>query len=300
MKKLLVIGSSGLVGSRFVELSESIFDITSVAQGELDITDKNSINAYFTDKKFDAVVNLAAYTDVAGAESQTGDEEGMAWKLNALAPKYLAEELNGGGTYLIHFSTDFVFEGLEDSKGPFDEDAPIPSTNANLCWYGWTKLKGEKFVRETSNSAAIVRIAYPFRSKFDGKADWARKIIELYDSKSLYPLFDDQTITPIFIDEIVPALQKIIEEGEAGTYHIASRDLGTYFEMGSYILEKTRGVKDAVQKASLVEFLKTPGRNKRPIWGGLKTEKTQEKLGLKFKTWKEMIDAFASQLNPRP
>jgi dTDP-4-dehydrorhamnose reductase len=296
MKKVLVIGATGLVGSRFVELAKGKFEITPADQTTLDIIDQGAVEKYFQDNKFDVVVNFAAFTDVAGAEKETGDEWGMAWKLNVLAPKYLADAVNKLGGFLIQISTDFVFEGLEDSKGPFDEDAPLSESQENLSWYGWTKLLGEKAVRQSCKNSAIVRIAYPFRSNFTGKADFARKILELYDAGTLYPLFTDQIITPIFIDDLVPPLAKIIEMGEPGNYHIASSDSATYYDFGNYLLEKARKVKDFPQKASLVEFMKTPGRNKRAIWGGLATEKTQSKLGMKFRLWQEMVDEFNAQL----
>ncbi len=296
MKKVLVTGATGLVGSRFVEQASDKFEITPLDQTTLDITDQPAIEKYFQENKFDAVVNFAAFTDVGGAEKETGQEDGMAWKLNVLAPRYLAEALNKSGTFLIQISTDFVFEGMEDSKGPFDEDAPLPESPEKLSWYGWTKLLGEKAVKEVSKNSAVVRIAYPFRSHFSGKADFARKILELYDAGNLYPLFTDQIITPIFIDDLVEPLSKIIETSQPGNYHVVSSDMVTYYDFGDYLLEKVKGVKSAPQKASVIEFMKKPGVNKRAVWGGLKTEKTQEKLGMKFKTWKEMVDEFDSQL----
>lgn len=296
MKKVLVIGAKGLVGSRFAELAGSGFDIIAADREEIDITDRASVEKYFGGNEFDSVINLAAFTDVAAAEKETGNEEGLCWKLNASAPKYLAEFSKKYKRFLIHFSTDFVFEGLESSKGPFDEDDKLPDTRDNLCWYGWTKLLGEKAVRKVCKNSAIVRITYPFRSHYAGKADFARKIIELYDAGTLYPLFTDQVITPIFIDDLVEPLSKLIEIERPGIYHIASDDITTYYDFGNYLLEKSKDIKDVPQKASLVEFLKNPERNKRPIWGGFKTQKTQQTLGIKFKSWREMIDEFVSQL----
>ncbi len=296
MKKVLVIGSSGLVGSRFIELAKDKFDIIPVDRQQIDITDKESIKNFFSGGGFEVVVNLAAYTDVAGAEKETGDQNGITWKLNVLAPRYLAEASKEYKKFFIHFSTDFVFEGLEDSKGPFDEDTILPNDNKNLCWYGWTKNRGEVEVSNVGTPHAIVRIANPFRSEFSGKTDFIRKILDLYDQKNLFPLFTDQIITPIFVDDITDPLTKIIDDSLEGNFHIVSADTGSYFEVGSYALEKARGVKDVAQKASLLEFLKTPERNKRPVWGGLATKKTQEKLNMKFKAWREMIDEFALQL----
>ena len=296
MKKVLVIGASGLVGSRFVELAKDKLDIVAVDEKILDITDKGAVEKYFEEFEFDTVVNLSAFTDVAGAEAQWNNEDGLCYKLNTLAPEYLAQSCLKHNRFLVHFSTDFVFEGLEDSKGPFDEDAKLSEAPDNLCWYGWTKNLGEKKVNETGVKHAIVRIANPFRSNFPMKTDFARKIIDLYDQNNLFPLFTDQIITPIFVDDLVVPLSKIIEFSLEGNFHIVSADTGTYFEVGTYILEKARNAKGITKEGSLVEFMKTPGRNKRPIFGGLKTEKTQSRLGIKFRTWKEMVDDFVVNL----
>jgi len=296
VKKVLVIGASGMVGTRFLDLASKNFDITPADERSLDITDQVAIDKYFSENSFDCVVNLAAFTDVAAAEKEWNNKEGLCFKLNALAPGYLAETLKKNGTYFIHFSTDFVFEGLEDNKGPYDEDAELPDKPDNLCWYGYTKLLGEQAVREKHDSPAIVRIANPFVARFAGKPDFARKILELYDAGTLYPLFTDQIITPIFIDDLVPALAELIELQEPGNYHIVSADAVSYYAFGEYLLAKARGVKNAPQKASLTEFMKNPGRNKRPIFGGLNTLKTQKALNMKFKTWREMTDEFVNQL----
>lgn len=297
MKKVLVIGASGLVGSRFCELTKNKFNVIAVDENILDITDESSTIKYFDQNKFDTVVNFAAYTDVAKAEDEWNDETGICYKLNVLAPRYLAEACKKSSIFFVQISTDFCFEGLSDSKGPFDEDQELPKASENLCWYGWTKNLAEKEIKKVGLKHAIVRIANPFRSNFPLKLDFARKILDLYDKDSLFPLFTDQVITPIFIDELVSPLVKIIEESLEGVYHIVSSDTGTYYEVGSYILEKARGVKNVTKEASLVEFMKTPDRNKRPIFGGLSSAKTQEKLGMKFKTWREMVDEFVEQLN---
>lgn len=296
MKKVLVIGHSGMVASRFMELAANRFQINGIDEHTLDITNEESVNRYFGENDFDTVINFAAYTDVAKAEQEWNNQNGICWRLNVLAPKYLANASKKFHKHLVQFSTDFVFEGLEDSKGPFDEDMSLPNVADNLCWYGWTKNRGEIEVKNTGIDHSMVRIANPFRSVFPLKLDFARKILDLYDKKSLFPLFSDQVITPIFIDELVEPLARIIENSYYGNFHLVSSDAGSYFDVGSYILEKARGVIGVAEQSSLIEFMKTPGRNKRPIFGGLATTKTQDRLGVKFNTWKVMVDNFTKQL----
>ncbi len=87
MKENLVIGGSGLVGSRFVELFKDKYNLVSVDEKTLDITDENAVDDYLKNgSDISAIVNFAAFTDVGAAEKETGSKEGLAWKLNALAP----------------------------------------------------------------------------------------------------------------------------------------------------------------------------------------------------------------------
>jgi dTDP-4-dehydrorhamnose reductase len=296
MKKLLVIGHTGLVGSRFCEFAKSNFEITGIDEKTLDITDRDAVEKYFRRNKFDAVINFAAFTNVDGAEAQKGDENGLAYKLNVMGPKNLAEYCNENNMFLVHISSDFVFPGTQDLSGPYSEDAELPSRQVGLGWYGWTKNRAEYMVQTTSNKYAIVRYGYPFRAKaFELKNDWARNLIKLYNEQKLYPLFTDQVQSVIFIDDLVQPLSKIIDEEINGIFHIAS-DTTTPYEIGSYLLAKYAGKPIELQKGSMVEFLKTPGRTPRPRLGGLNTLNTQKALNLKLRTWKEMVDEFVSQL----
>lgn len=298
MKKYLVIGSTGLVGSRFVEMvkEERLENPTSE---NIDITNKKSIEDYFSERKdsLDVVINFAAYTNVQEAENERDSKEGACWNLNVIGAENLAEVCDKYNKFLVHISTDFVFEGLKENPGPYAEDEPLPDSSDNLSWYGWTKLQGEKAVENASGNSAIVRISYPYRNSFDKKTDFARSILSLYDEGKLYPMFADQKMTPTFVDDLVPVLEKILDLSKKGIYHAVNSGLVSPYEFASYLLEKARGVTGVVEKGSLVEFLKNPQRNKRPIWGGLKTEKTERALGMKFKTWQEAIDDFVEKLN---
>ena len=91
MKKVLVIGGTGMVASRFVDLAKNILNITSIDEKTLDITDNAAVEKYLEKNKFDAVINFAAFTNVDAAERETGNEEGLAYRLNVLGPKNLAE-----------------------------------------------------------------------------------------------------------------------------------------------------------------------------------------------------------------
>ena len=299
MKKVAVIGGSGMVASRFIDLSSKNFETTSLDEKTLDITDARAVERYFTGHKFDAVINFAAFTNVDAAEADKGNETGLTYKLNVGGPKNLAEYCNESNIFLVHISTDFVFPGTEGFPGPYNEDSSLPETPEGIGWYGWTKNRAEFMLRSTSNKYAIIRYGYPFRAApYDLKKDWTRNLISLYNEQKLYPLFDDQVQSILFIDDLVEPLSKIINEELTGVFHIASSDTTTPYESGSYLLGKYAGKPVELQKSSMAEFLRFPGRTPRPRLGGLTVEKTEIKLGMKFKAWKEMVDEFVGQLRP--
>jgi dTDP-4-dehydrorhamnose reductase len=296
MKKIAVIGASGMVASRFCDLAKPNFEIIPLDEKTLDITNSSAVESYFSQNKFDAVVNFAAYTNVDGAEAQKDDEEGLVYRLNVEAPKNLAEACNDNNIFLVHISTDFVFPGTEAEPGPYSEDSELPDTPNSIGWYGWTKNRAEYVVQTTSEKYAIVRYGYPFRAApYETKNDWARNLLKLYNEQKLYPLFVDQIQSVIFIDDLVSPLSKIIGEELNGVFHIAS-DITTPYEIGTYLLSKYAGKPVEIQKGSMTEFLAAPGRTPRPLFGGLKTEITEKRLGMKFKTWQEMVDEFLDQL----
>lgn len=297
VKKLLVIGGSGMVASRFIDLSKNKFDITSIDEKTLDITDNVAVQKYFTDSKFDSVINFAAFTNVDAAEADKGNEGGLTYRLNVIGPKNLAETCNQNDMFLMHISTDFAFSGSESNPGPYDEDETVPGTREGIGWYGWTKNRAEVVLADTSKKYAIIRYGYPFRAdSYELKKDWARNLLNLYNEQKLYPLFEDQVQSILLIDDLVEPLSKIIENELTGVFHIASSDTTTPYEIGKYLLEKYSGKSVDLVKGSMVEFLKAPGRTPRPRLGGLKVEKTEVKLGVKFKTCKQMVDDFVSQL----
>jgi len=300
MKHHLIFGTPGLVGSRFVDLLAAERQPITPEVHEVDITNKSLMAEFFAKEKenFDVVINFAAVTDVGEAEKERGSEGGLVWQVNAEGAANVAEVAKKYDKFLIHISTDFVFSGTEDNPGPYSEDAKLEENPDKISWYGWTKLNGEKKVGEVGGRHAIVRISYPFRSHYPQKVDFARNILQLFDEGKLYPMFADQVITPTFIDEAASALEEICELEKQGTFHLASSNTTTLYEFASYLIEKARGKKNVVEKGSLKEFLKAPGRAPRwALLGGLDTKKTQKALGMKFKTWQQAVDEFVEQLN---
>lgn len=297
MKKIYVTGGSGLVGSRFVELYSQKYNLLTPDYPKVDITKKDDVDKLLKKEKPDAIVHLAAYTNVGEGEKQRGDKSGGCWQINVEGTRNLVSSLDPNKTQYIHVSTDMVFGGSAEDPGPYPENYLPGSDVFKLTWYGYTKAVAEREIRKSlGENSAIVRIIYPVRAKYDPKMDYLAKPLSLFDEGKLYPLFDDQQVSIAFIDEVAQALDKIIERNLKGTFHVSSRDTTTPYELISYLIEKARGKTGVVKSSSLKDFLKTVDNPVRyPMYGGLKVEKTEETLGMKFRTWKEIVDEIVRQ-----
>jgi dTDP-4-dehydrorhamnose reductase len=294
MKKVLVTGASGMVGSGFCRRAKESLTLITPDEKTLDLTSRKSVTDFFASHQFEAVVNFAAFTNVDAAEKERGNKQGLAWQLNAMGPKTLQEACLESGRFLVQISTDFIFPGTKENPGPYSEDAQLPETEEGISWYGWTKLLGEKSV--DLSRFAVVRYGYPFTpGDYPLKLDWARNLLKLYREQKLYPLFTDQIQSVILVDDLFPPFLKIIEGELKGIFHVVSADTTTPYEIGGYLLNLYSGQKVEVVKGSMTEFLKAPGRTPRPRLGGLRTEKTQNTLGLKFRSWREMIADFTAR-----
>ncbi|MFH1971167.1 MAG: sugar nucleotide-binding protein [Patescibacteria group bacterium] len=296
--KILVTGSTGLVGSRFIELLEGKYEFITPSYPEFDLTNSQSLEKVFNVYTPDVVVNFAAYTNVSESENQRDNKKESCWKINVEGTKNLVSLIDSKKTHFIHISTDYVFPGSEESKGPYSEGTLPESDSNKLTWYGFSKAEAEREVNKTlGEDRTILRIIYPVRAKYELKADYLRKPLSLFDEGKLYPMFTDQQVNISFVDEVTYALEKIFRNKLYGNYHCCSSNTSTPFDLVTYLIKKARGVDNAVKPTTLDEFIKNTNSSKvrYPKFGGLLTKKTQETLGIKFSSWKEIIDELVKQ-----
>lgn len=297
--KILVTGSNGLVGSHFVEnYSQELQDNTtflSPTREEMDITNQESVEHFFKLYKPDAIVHFAAFTDVSKAEEQRANKKAPCWIANVEGTANLIRVANYQ-PYFIYISTDVVFSGRKENPGPYAEDHSTEENSNLLSWYGWTKREAEKIVVNNLKNAAILRIANPVRAKDEAKLDYVRKILNQFDTGKLYPMFVDQYLTLTYIDEVTEILKLLLEKRIAGIYHVSSINVFTPYKLANLLIEKARGKREAIKPISIEGFLKdNPSRY--PQYGGLKVDKTQNILNLKFRTWEEIIISLVKQLS---
>ncbi len=235
MKKVLVFGGSGLVGSRFIETYGQVFDIKSPPAKEVDILNKAQISKLTEIFNPDTIINFAAFTNVENAESQKGNKEGICYLINAIGARNIAEVCKEFDKKLIHISTEYVFDGVKSESPYTEEDGPNP-----INWYGTTKLFGEEFVLESGCEAAIVRICMPFSSFYEFKKDVARFFLEQLKAGKSIKAIEDQRVTPTIVSDIAGALKQIVEAGSSGLYHVSSTDSVSPLEFAKTIAEEFR------------------------------------------------------------
>jgi dTDP-4-dehydrorhamnose reductase len=228
--RMVVLGGSGLVGACLVERWASRAEIVAPSHAELDVLDPRALQTYLEATRSGVVVNLVAWANVDGAEAETGQTSGAVYRLNVDLPRRLAELCRRTGKYLIHISTDYVFDGTK-SDAPYTED----DATRGLCWYAETKLRGEQAVVNADDTACVARIEMPFTGRDHPKRDLARTIVARLQHGQTIQGVTDQRITPIFLDDAADALWLLQRARFAGIVHVAATTWTTPFELAQKI-----------------------------------------------------------------
>lgn len=257
MIKVALSGSSGLVGSRILELLREKFDFIPLYQTQTDITNRQQIHQFFKDNHFTFFLHLAAYTNVDAAET----EKEKVYRINVEGTKNLFEEALAKKIKFIYISTDFVFDG---KKPPFFEDSkPNP-----ISYYGLTKYEGEKII---GNQGMIVRIAYPYRSYFDKKKDFVRGLINLLKNNQTLTMVKDALMTPTFIDDIAYGLEYLIKNYSPGIFHLVGSQSLSPWKAGLLIAKLFNFPDNLIQPTTYRDYFKN--KVKRPQFSEIKSKK---------------------------
>jgi len=287
---LIGTGLSGMVGSRLTELYQNDFNFINLDLiTGTDITKKDQVEKALSAHSPATVIHLAAFTDVSRAYEETDNKDGLVYKVNVLGTKNIAEACKKHGHYLIHISTDFVFDG-QKNKPYTEEDTPNP-----IEWYGKTKHQAEKEVEGSGVSHAIVRTAFPFRSGFPGKLDLVRNMIEKLRTNSLYPMFSDQIITPTFTDDLCNALKEFTTTKPNGIYHAVGSTSISPFELAKKVAQVFNITAD-IKEGSFKDFMKKDPRP-RQQYMTISNNKLKQELGITMKTLDQALEALKNQLS---
>ena len=249
MKKILVFGGSGLVGSKFIGLFDRVYEIEAPKAQAVDILNKDQVSKVIDDFNPDSVINFAAYTNVEEAENQTGDKNGIAFQINAVGAKNVAEVCKVADKHLIHISTEYVFDGTKQDFPYNEDDKPNP-----INWYGQTKYQGEIEVNNTQGKNVIVRISMPYTAFYGQKKDVARFFLEQLKMGNKISVVKDQQITPTLVSDIAHALKIILDNKALGIYHVSGKDNTTPLDFAKTIVETFKLDYSLVSGVSLDEY----------------------------------------------
>lgn len=239
-------GLTGLVGSRVVELlSQHQFVNLSLESG-YDILKPESLEPIFQSNNAPVVIHFAAFTNTNADPSQ----HELCRQINVSGTQNIVDLCQKHGKYLIHISTDFVFDGSKNS--PYIENDPVSPIVGDV--YAETKAQAEKLVLDSGLKSSIIRIAYPYRSHFDPKIDIIRKIISKLKNNETCTLFTDQVTTPTFVDDIALGISKIIDNKPVGIYHLVGSSSQSVFQMGQQIATTFGFSLDLVKPSSIKDI----------------------------------------------
>jgi dTDP-4-dehydrorhamnose reductase len=235
---ILLIGSNGQVGQELNTLLPRAGDVTSLDRQQLDLTRPEEIRRAIRAYRPALIVNAAAYTAVDKAES----EEAMARSVNAEAPAVMAEEAGKIGASLIHYSTDYVFDGSKTT--PYDENDPANPQNV----YGRTKLEGERAIQASGTPHLIFRTAWVYATQ--GR-NFLLTILRLATQREELRIVRDQIGAPTLSSEIAGATTKIIAQicekerrrfsldEVSGVYHMTAGGETSWYDFAKAIVEES-------------------------------------------------------------
>lgn len=278
--KILILGAKGMLGQAVAEVFQEGHELFLWDRNEIDITDRQSAAKKILALGPDLLINTAAYTNVDGAETETE----LASAVNGFAVGYLAKVCKQLGIVLVHYSTEYVFDG-EKPEGYDEQDTPNP-----ISAYGRSKFLGEQKLRKNADKFYLIRLSRLFGKAGGGKISFVNKILDegqkqiAAGAKDPIPVVDEELSCPTYAPDLAKLARQIVESGlPFGIYHGANSGSVTWFGLAQEIFKISRiGVKLEAVPGS---FFPRPAR--RPRFAVLRNTKL-----LQQRPWQEALREF--------
>jgi dTDP-4-dehydrorhamnose reductase len=284
----MLFGGTGQVGWELQRTLASLGRLLTVDRAAADLEDPLAIREAIRQVRPDIIVNAAAYTAVDRAES----EPDRAMRINGVAPGVMAEEAKRTHALFVHYSTDYVFDGLA-SRPYTEEDRAQP-----LTAYGMSKLAGDEAVLATGATAYILRVAWVYSMR---GSNFLRTIRRLAEERDELRIVADQYGSPTWARCIAETTATLIRvatdrrakmEGEArtGVYHMAAPDHTTWYDFARAIVSGLKPPSDrAPARVTPIPTGEYPTPAKRPSWSVLDSAKLQETFGVALPPWETQL-----------
>jgi dTDP-4-dehydrorhamnose reductase len=276
--RVVVTGAAGQLGQVVVALFNARHDVVALTRSDVDLTNHDAVVGSIGAARPDVVINCSAYNAVDQAE----DDASTALAVNAHAVRSLARAANEAGATLVHYSTDFVFDGT--ATQPYvEDDLPAPRSV-----YGQSKLLGEFFARDVPRHY-VLRV----ESLFGGPRPKSSidRIIEALGSDREARVFIDRVVSPSFVDDVATATEGLLAADAApGLYHCVNTGTATWYDVGAYIAE----VMHCTPRLAGVRVADVPMRAPRPQYCALSNEKLA-RAGVEMPTWQDAISRYVQR-----
>jgi dTDP-4-dehydrorhamnose reductase len=287
--KVLIFGRVGQVGWELRHKLACLGQVSSVDFPEIDFSKPETIREAIRAAEPTVIVNAAAYTAVDKAEATPEP----AWALNATGPAVIAEEAKRLGALMVHYSTDYVYDGSKE--GPWVEtDAPGP-----LNVYGQTKLAGDEAIAAAGCEYLILRTSWVYGAR---GANFLLTMLRLAKERPELRIVDDQTGSPTTSECIAQATADILAQllspsgdgmaGRSGVYHLTNSGATTWFGFAKEFLSRL----PACPRLTPIKTSEYPVPAKRPVNSALCCEKLAEAFGVRMPSWELALDLVLETL----
>lgn len=280
--KVLLLGKSGQLGWELQRTLQPLGEVVALSYPEMDITNEGQLRDLMRQHRPNLVVNATAYTAVDKAESEVE----LAYAVNAVGPHILAEESLQLNALLVHFSTDYVFDGLKNS--PYVEtDTPNP-----LNVYGKSKLAGEQAIQSVGGAYLILRTAWVYSTQ--GESSFVGKVLQWARKNETLKIVSDQISNPTWarmLAEITTlAITKAGPKLDSGLYHLAGSGYTSRLEWAQHIIKNDpkqhEQIIRAIEAAQTSDF---PSPADRPLFSALDCALFEKTFGLHLPEWQETL-----------
>jgi dTDP-4-dehydrorhamnose reductase len=276
--RVLVTGAGGMLGQDLVNcLRRRDYEVIALPHRELDITDLETVRASVRAHEPELVINCAAYNKVDDAE----EEEHQAMTVNGLAVQNLCLACQERDIPLVHFSTDYVFDGTKGSPYTI-HDHPNPASA-----YGRSKLLGERYVLWLLSKFYLIRTSWLFG--VHGR-NFVETMLDLGQRLEQVPVVNDQHGCPTWTCHLAEAAVELVETGRYGIYHVSNSGPATWYEFAREIFR----LSGLAAKAVPVPTEQFPRPAKRPCYSVLDPYPVPQLLGREMPTWREALTGYLS------
>jgi len=274
--KVLVFGASGMLGQDFLRAARlANHEVTGLAHRDADITDPTAVARAVESHAPEALVNCAAFTDVDGAEHESGE----AMRVNADGARNVARAAAEVGASVVYPSSDYVFDGAKDS--PYVEsDEPMP-----LSSYGTSKLAGEVDTAAVNPRHFIVRSSWLFGL---GGRNFVETMLELGADQDQVLVVRDQTGSPTYTAHLAEGLVRLISTDAYGLHHMAAGGQCTWYDFAVEIFERA-GVDCTVMSATTADLARPASRPAYSVLG------TQYEDAIHLPDWQDGLRGYLAE-----